>query len=878
MAAVAITAQNTRLDDAEATGTVWGNDGGGAGAGVESDYKYQGSNCISRKGASGSRGIYLSDNVNTDLTGTGTYQTVMFKFICTTPGLLSAVSVPGMQLRIGSGSTQTTASSNYYSYNVQGNDTYPVDKSWLVLPVDPNIASHRDGTTGSPGLTVCDYYALQYDQTAVSKAENQAMDAVDIGAGLTLTGGDGADADGTWQDFSDHDWGTSGNRFGYVREAEGTYIVYGDMIIGTATATVFTDKLQTVIFPDGRFAAGFSGITVDLQNATTAVNWDAIAHFSNGTAAGEDTRAILTVTGTNGTFDALTCSFTKFASVTLTSAATMTDCVFTQCGLIDAGSGANLAGSSILESTVAANASALEWDVNLDPDGELNNMTFTKGTNAHHAIEFGTNIPSEITLRGCDFTGFSASQNVNDSMFHFKDTAGTITVNLVNCTADVAFATSYRTDGATIVIVEDPVTLTVNTLDDQGTPIASARVYVRAAGTEVASPTVEWLFDEASSGSSPTTVASTVGGHDLTIAYDSGNAAWTSVSQGNGLDFTGTPATTDAKCTLSDLSAEFGPSFSNIKTLTCLFALRADAGDSLDCRIVYLGPSNGNGDFAVCLDENEDIQVRWDDDTGTGGRVTFTDSPASGSYYAFAARIDTNESTLANRCRLWSYNGTSVTEHTTQVETGELAQNETIDLNNANYHVGIGGMLSTNQRNPDGAIFYVSLYNTALSVDAIAELLPAVYNLNDSTPVVFVSPLPLRDSVTITRSATTASVVHTAHGLSNSQKVRIEGCTQAEYNGIKTISNVSTNGYDYTVSGSPATPATGTPQSTAVIISGLSNGSGVASDTRTYVEDQLITGWARKSTTSPYYKQGAISGTISATTGLTTNAVMIPDE
>jgi hypothetical protein len=53
--------------------------------------------------------------------------------------------------------------------------------------------------------------------------------------------------------------------------------------------------------------------------------------------------------------------------------------------------------------------------------------------------------------------------------------------------------------------------------------------------------------------------------------------------------------------------------------------------------------------------------------------------------------------------------------------------------------------------------------------------------------------------------------------------VFIEGANEAEYNGIKTISNVTTNAYDYTVSGSPATPATGTIIATAVLISNTTN-------------------------------------------------------
>jgi hypothetical protein len=65
-------------------------------------------------------------------------------------------------------------------------------------------------------------------------------------------------------------------------------------------------------------------------------------------------------------------------------------------------------------------------------------------------------------------------------------------------------------------------------------------------------------------------------------------------------------------------------------------------------------------------------------------------------------------------------------------------------------------------------------------------------------------------SVTITRSGTTATVTLNAHGYSVGALVIIAGASQAAYNGTKTILSVATNSFTYEVTGSPATPATGT--------------------------------------------------------------------
>lgn len=63
----------------------------------------------------------------------------------------------------------------------------------------------------------------------------------------------------------------------------------------------------------------------------------------------------------------------------------------------------------------------------------------------------------------------------------------------------------------------------------------------------------------------------------------------------------------------------------------------------------------------------------------------------------------------------------------------------------------------------------------------------------------------------ITRSSSTATVTTTDdHGLSSNQWVKIEGAAETEYNGIFQVTVTGLDTFTYTVSGSPATPATGT--------------------------------------------------------------------
>lgn len=135
-----------------------------------------------------------------------------------------------------------------------------------------------------------------------------------------------------------------------------------------------------------------------------------------------------------------------------------------------------------------------------------------------------------------------------------------------------------------------------------------------------------------------------------------------------------------------------------------------------------------------------------------------------------------------------------------------------------------------------------------------------------------------RESVTITRATSTATVTHTSHGLITGDKVRIIGAVQTEYNGVHTITVTTANAYTFTVSGTPTTPATGTITSTTVYIDDVTNGSGVISDTRSFSSSQPVRGRVRRATSGTLYKTSPIVATINSANGLDLSIQMIPDE
>lgn len=63
----------------------------------------------------------------------------------------------------------------------------------------------------------------------------------------------------------------------------------------------------------------------------------------------------------------------------------------------------------------------------------------------------------------------------------------------------------------------------------------------------------------------------------------------------------------------------------------------------------------------------------------------------------------------------------------------------------------------------------------------------------------------------VTRTGTTATLTKTSHGLSNGDKVLIQGFSLAEFNGVFTVANSAANTFDYTISADPGANPSGTP-------------------------------------------------------------------
>ena len=456
------------IDDAQAVASYAATGGGAGGLADETDYFINGTQCISKAGFTATQKGIIHDDVSAPSITAG--DAVFIWGRQANRNILDTIANSGGAVIMG------TSNSVFAGFNVDGSNAPGSELlSWVSYAVDPTqTSSYSSGTPGA--ASTWDHFGMEWKilGSGSLKGNPNAVGASWHGRELQVTEGFTV-ADGTFAGAASTD---TTNRWGILIEVAGGYQFHGAFVMGTTgTAVNFIDSNRAILVLDDPFLpAGFNEF--EIRNASSNVEWTNIVISHLGT----NTPSILKLDV--GTFIGETCQFNDFDTTTFSSTGICLNTVWTGCKAVDV-QGADISGSSILVPSVAANNSGLIWDISQDTDGSLDNMTFSKtsGT-AHHAIEFGTTIPTaaSYTIRGCDFgTDFSATEGgtTGDETFHFLDTTGTITLNLVGCTGNFG----YRTEGVTVTIVADPVATTINVFDTETPPVAisGARVFLEAS-------------------------------------------------------------------------------------------------------------------------------------------------------------------------------------------------------------------------------------------------------------------------------------------------------------------------------------------------------------------------------------------------------------
>lgn len=427
--------------DGNAT-TGWTSDG--ATVGAEPDFWYTGSYCISVLVKTSEVGMYCT--VTSTAFNSSPAKVAILKVIMTNKDSLDG---NGITIRIGSGTTA------YYPYTqIYTSSTYPIAGGWQVVPIDPNISGYRGTPTGSPNLGAVTYFAFRGDCAATAKSANFGVDAVDYvsyGSGLTVTG-----TSCTFSDFVTFDEGTTTNRYGLVRTRDGILYVLGILTIGTSTLTTFSDSARVLVFPDGRFSTGFSGLKFGLSNASSTfslTNCSFIGRgYSNGfnqTASGSDTRPILTVSGTSCAMTWTGCLFQNFGTITLTSQVTATGCTFSQSG------GLTLAGGTLTACTIDRPAVATSTAY-ITCTNDLANISQCKFTSSGtgHAIDIQT--AGTYSFVKNTFSGYATDSGTAGDRAIKNSSNGNVIINI-----DTGDTPSINNTGSSTTTVNNTVTLTL---------------------------------------------------------------------------------------------------------------------------------------------------------------------------------------------------------------------------------------------------------------------------------------------------------------------------------------------------------------------------------------------------------------------------------
>lgn len=363
---------------------------------------------------------------------------------------------------------------------------------WDNVVVDPEQTADATYGTGGAGYTYIG--SIAYTINAISKGTPHAVDAIRYGRGvISVTGTGGSFSElASYNDYNGGGTppGTSSttvdsgyHRLGLFQDSGGTYLWKGLLSFGvTATSVTFSDSNKTILIDDAaKTYAAFNKIEV--HNASSSVTLTNITFTALGTVAPGDFEMIA-----DATFNAYGCTFNEMGTFIFDSNCTVAS-VFNSTGLVTKAE-ADFAESSFLAPTVAADEGAVYVNETIATSttvSTLDDTTFSKGANAHHALRFGTGVTADITLTGIEFTGWSASTNdANDSIFRFDATTGSINLNLVDCTVDgspitTTTATIDDAAGITVTPVIDPKTTKFTVENQAGTVIENARVFTETA-------------------------------------------------------------------------------------------------------------------------------------------------------------------------------------------------------------------------------------------------------------------------------------------------------------------------------------------------------------------------------------------------------------
>jgi len=229
-----------------------------------------------------------------------------------------------------------------------------------------------------------------------------------------------------------------------------------------------------------------------------------------------------------------------------------------------------------------------------------------------------------------------------------------------------------------------------------------------------------WLLSEAASGTSPTTAYDDENSNDLTISFN-GGGNWASDGNGNGLDFTASPAISSGpKAELADISgngnigSSLGASCTEISAIIVADNLY-DGGDISNApRLFFIGSNSGNGDFAVTLLDAGAIEVRWAGESESNYTDQYSGIVSDNNTHTLAIVVDSSAAAGSRSNVYLDGSPTALTPASTAI------LGVSVDFDDTSYSVVLGNRPSEN-RNVQAGIYYVELFTGQLTTGEVGD-------------------------------------------------------------------------------------------------------------------------------------------------------------
>jgi len=468
-------------------GGTWTAFGSASALGLNEDIFKVGTGSIDAKldgGAGGAQGgMQITRGTPFDFDDAGTDRG-MVAIWCFHTGTIGA---NGIRLRVGSDASNFR---NYTMSTIDGSIGIQYNGGFVRMVVD--ISKAATSTTGSPVMSACDYFAIEFDTDTdimgniptIWVDQMNVLDAAQIAAGTrafevrgtTVTAGSAIDELAALTTVTDLG--------AIVKAANGSFdlnmpVKFGDTT--AATNSTITSTNEYLFIPAHHFGSGFCTIEFDGGTGTNVATWGAETGSGDDTVGSTGGAIVGTQDGTNGNFKILcdaSDATTNFFGVVIDGAdsvslsQTNVKCVsvtFANCGSIslDVGNAATMRDGTVTDSIAISGVGAIILVGNPAATADFRDMLIQ---NCIHGIENEVNGPITWDLRNIKFAG-------NTADIRFNHASGLLTVNVLEL-GDTP-STSDGGSGGTITIV-NAVNIDIHCeRKDNNNDIQNVRVLVR---------------------------------------------------------------------------------------------------------------------------------------------------------------------------------------------------------------------------------------------------------------------------------------------------------------------------------------------------------------------------------------------------------------